>query len=113
MLADTSFWGCWLSYKFRTSAPAAQQVPAWQQVRQLAAAAQRLLPTPRMAHPMSAQGLDALRRFVLDEQGALPISTGYVMVTLAVSIPLGLALQSIYGSLCQAGWNASFILGLF
>jgi hypothetical protein len=30
-----------------------------------------------------------------------------------VSIPLVLALQSIYGSLCQAGWNASFILGLF
>lgn len=70
-----------------------------------------------MAHPMSARALaatgTALREFALDEQGALPISTGYVMLTLAVSIPLGLALQSIYGALCQAGWSASFILGLF
>ena len=66
-----------------------------------------------MARPMTARVLAALRTFALDEQGALPISTGYVMVTLAVSIPLGLALHAIYGSLCQAGWNASFILGLF
>ena len=56
---------------------------------------------------------DTLRTFLLDEEGSLPISTGYVMVTLAVSIPLGLALHSIYASLCQAGWSASFILGMF
>jgi hypothetical protein len=62
---------------------------------------------------MTARALCALRGFVVDEQGALSISTGYLMVTLAVSIPLGLALYSIYDSLCQAGWNASFILGLF
>jgi hypothetical protein len=65
----------------------------------------------RLLAPISGWG--ALRTFLLDEEGALPISTGYVMVTLAVSIPLGLALYSIYASLCQAGWNASFILGLF
>lgn len=55
----------------------------------------------------------ALRAFLCEEDGSLAVSTGYLMVTLAVSIPLGLVLHSIYTALVQAGGSASFILGLF
>jgi hypothetical protein len=54
----------------------------------------------------------SVRAFFLDEAGALPITVGYLMVTMAVSIPLGLALYSIYVSLCVGGEKASFLLGL-
>jgi hypothetical protein len=37
----------------------------------------------------------------------------YMMVTLTVSIPLGLMFASMYGALVQAGYNASFLLGIF
>lgn len=66
-----------------------------------------------MARTPAAPLIRIVRSFLRDEEGALPISTGYLMVTMAASIPLGFALYSIYEGLCQAGWFASFVLGLF
>lgn len=66
-----------------------------------------------MARTPAPPPIGILRSFLLEEEGALPVSTGYLMVTMAASVPLGLALYSIYEGLCQAGWFASFVLGLF
>lgn len=66
-----------------------------------------------MARAKAAPLIRVLRSFLKDEEGALPISTGYLMVTMAASIPVGWALYSLYEGLCKAGWYASFILGLF
>lgn len=51
--------------------------------------------------------------FFKDEEGALPITTGYVVMTLAGSIPLGFALYTLYDGLYRAGWFASFIVGMY
>ena len=67
----------------------------------------------RMARAVSLRLYEVLHCYLRDEAGALPITTGYLMVTLAASIPIGFALYSIYEGLCQAGTFASFILGLF
>jgi hypothetical protein len=66
-----------------------------------------------MGRAVSIRFTELLHSFIRDEAGALPITTGYLMVTLAASIPLGFAFYSIYEGLCGAGSSASFILGLF
>jgi hypothetical protein len=66
-----------------------------------------------MARAKAVPLIQILRSFLNEEEGALPISTGYLMVTMAASIPVGFALYSIYEGLCKAGWFASFVLGLF
>ncbi len=40
-------------------------------------------------------------------------TVNYLMITLTVSIPLGLMFASMYGALVRAGHSASFILGVF
>lgn len=54
-----------------------------------------------------------LMRFLRDEDGALYPTTSFLMVTLVVSIPLGLIFLGIYFSLCAAGRLANFLVGLF
>ncbi len=56
---------------------------------------------------------NALRGFLRDEAGNAYVTTSFLMVTLMVSIPLGMMFYSIYGALCRAGYSANLILGLF
>jgi len=51
--------------------------------------------------------------FLCDEEGALYGVASYMAATTAISIPLGLLFYTFYGSLCDAGRYANFIIGLF
>lgn len=62
---------------------------------------------------VQARPIEALRSFIKDEEGALPITTGYLVMTMAGSIPLGFALYSLYEGLYRAGWFASFMVGMY
>lgn len=63
------------------------------------------------AHRAAEQA--AMWAFLCDEEGALYGVASYMAATTAISIPLGLLFYTFYGSLCDAGRYANFIIGLF
>lgn len=51
--------------------------------------------------------------FLQAEGGNIHASTTFLMLTVAVSIPMGLFCLALYRSLCAAGQLANLLIGLF
>lgn len=51
--------------------------------------------------------------FITDESGSFHSTTTFLVLTIGVSIPMGLFCLSLYRSLCGAGRLANLLLGLF
>ena len=54
-----------------------------------------------------------LQTFLADERGETYIGFTYLVITIAASIPLGMACIRIYDSVCAAGGTANLVIGLF
>lgn len=63
----------------------------------------------RKIHPFTT----GVAEFALGETGALYPTTSFLILTLALSIPLGFVCMRIYFALCDGGRLANTLIGLF
>ena len=53
------------------------------------------------------------KRFFLQDLGGSYLSASFALLTIAISIPLGIAFLHIYLAICAGGRGANLILGQF
>lgn len=67
---------------------------------------------PRLRRVLNLS-LQPVFAFLSDDEGALHPTTTFLILTVAVSIPMGFFCLSMYRSLCGAGRLANLLIGLF